>query len=91
MIALGIIVVEIPSIVGKYPKSLELFNTILVVKMTDGLMKSRLCLVDLHISFTTRIIRSISGMCLLVLVKLTIGPLENSAISSRTGANSPSV
>ena len=61
MIFLGLIVVEIIAVVGDYPKSLKLFNTILIVKITGNLMKGRLCLVALQLSFTTRIICSISG------------------------------
>ena len=49
MIALGLIVVKIPAVVGKYPKSLILFNTLLVLKMTGKLMKGGLFLVDLHL------------------------------------------
>ena len=89
MIALGLIVVKIPAVVCKYPKNLIIFNTIFIVKIKGNLMKGRLCLVDPHLYFTTQILRSILGTCSLALVKLTISPLEISAISSRTGANSP--
>ena len=85
IISLGLIFVKIPAVVGKYPKSFTLFITILTVKITGNLMKGRLCLVALYLSFTTRILRSISGTCSLVLVKLTISPVNISAISSRNG------
>ena len=75
---------------GKYPKILTLFNTIFIVKMTGNLMKGSLCIVELQLSFTTKNPRSNLGTCLLALVKLTIGPLNISAISYRTGANTPS-
>ena len=61
MVSLGIIVVEIPDVVENYPNSLTLYNTILIVKITGNLMKGRLCLLALHIYFTTRIVRSILG------------------------------
>ena len=61
MIALGLIVVEIPAIVGKYTKSLTFFNIILIVEMIGNLVKGRLCLVDLHLYFTTLILCSILG------------------------------
>ena len=86
----GVIFVEISAFVGKYPKSLTLFNTILIVKITGNLMKGRLCLVELHVSFTTLILCSVFGMFSLALVKLTIVPINISAISSHTEANSPS-
>ena len=61
MIALGLIFVKILAVVGKYPKSLTLFNAILIVKITGNLVKGRLCLVALHISFTNQILLSILG------------------------------
>ena len=59
MIALGLIVVKIPAVVGKYPEILTLFNTIFIVKITGNFMKGGLFLEVLHISFTTQIICSI--------------------------------
>ena len=56
MIALGLIVVKIPAVVGKYPEILTLFNTILIVIITGNLVKGRLLLVALHLSFTTQIL-----------------------------------
>ena len=53
MIALGLIVVKIPAVVGKYPEILTLFNTIFIVKITGNFMKGRLFLAALHLSFTT--------------------------------------
>ena len=52
--------------------------------MIGNLMKGILCLVALHLSFTTRILHSISETCLLALVKLTIGPLDIYAFFSCT-------
>ena len=59
--------------------------------MKGNLMKGRLFLLDLPLFFTTRINPSISRTYLLSLFKLTIDPLNISAISSRNGANHPSV
>ena len=42
MIALGLIAVKFPAVVGKYTKRFTLFNTILIVKMTGNLIKGRL-------------------------------------------------
>ena len=88
IISMGLMVVKIPDVVGKNPKSLKLFNNILIFKIIGNLMKGRLCLVVLYLYLTTQSIRSISGVCLLELVNLTISPLDISAISSRTRANS---
>ena len=57
MIDLGLIFFKIPAVVGGYPKRFTLFNTKFIVKSTGNLIKGRLCLVDLHLSFTTQILR----------------------------------
>ena len=90
MIARGLIFSEIPDVVGKYPKSLTFFNTIFIFNITGKFMNIRLGLVDLHLSFTAWISLSMLGTFSLALVKLAIGPLKISAISSCTVANSPS-
>ena len=45
-------------------------------------MKGRIFLLEMHISFTTQFCHSILGTCSLELIKLNIGPLGISAISS---------
>ena len=52
-------IVEIPAIVGEYTKSLIFLNNIFIVKIKGNLVKGRLRLVALHLSFTTLIIHSI--------------------------------
>ena len=50
---------EIPSVVGKYPSILTMFNTIFIVNIKGNLMKVRLCMVVLQPYFTTQIHYSI--------------------------------
>ena len=55
MISWGPIFSDIPAFFGKHPKILTLFNTIFIVNITRKLTKDRICLVPLHIYFTTLI------------------------------------
>ena len=90
MISWGLIFYKILAVVKKHPKRLMLFNTIFIVNIIVNLTKGRLILVNLHLYFTTQILRSVLGTCLLALVKLTIGPLGIYAIISHTGEKPPS-
>ena len=55
------------------------------------LLKSKLCLINLIISFATRIRLSISGTCSISLAGFTIGPPVISCINHWSGAHFPSI
>ena len=90
MSILGLVVVDIPDFVGKCVNICTAVNTICITINFGIFVKGKPCLMDLALSFTTRMQRSISGTCSLAVARFILGPPGIALIIDCRGANSPS-